>query len=101
MTMECLGRDSTGALNLRIPCIKECTSFSLDRHMEEFIHGNITLDQLVVLTTQSWDEVTESAGLIYSFQPYRAALTIGEVSEAQLCALPRAAMDLAWLRTSL
>eukprot|EP00930_Biecheleria_cincta_P068366 TRINITY_DN5574_c0_g1_i4.p1 TRINITY_DN5574_c0_g1~~TRINITY_DN5574_c0_g1_i4.p1 ORF type:complete len:1004 (+),score=184.27 TRINITY_DN5574_c0_g1_i4:103-3114(+) len=88
-----LSAKCNGALNLRIPGIKEYTHEALGGYMLLYIRNEISEDQLVQQVSQRWREISSTRGLIDQLQIYRATLGREQLSDYELCQLHRDVMD--------
>ncbi|CAK0892578.1 unnamed protein product [Prorocentrum cordatum] len=88
-----LDGDANGALNLRIPGIKEYSYDVMGAAMKEYWAGTMSIDELVVQVTEGWKLISEDRGIIDQLQIYRATLGLEQISEYDLCQRFRSTMD--------
>uniref|UniRef100_A0A7S2MVN4 Uncharacterized protein n=1 Tax=Helicotheca tamesis TaxID=374047 RepID=A0A7S2MVN4_9STRA len=89
-----LSDESNGALNLRIPGLKKYTHDVLGNFMQQYIKGNISVDELASQVTTGWNRINHEEGLLDQLTIYRAALGRDGLSEVDFCRLHREEMDI-------
>jgi len=88
-----LDGSANGALNLRIPGIKEYSCDVMGAALQEYWAGTKSVDELVVQVTEGWKLISEDRGIIDQLQTYRATLGLEQISEYDLCQRFRSTMD--------
>ncbi|CAK0853335.1 unnamed protein product [Prorocentrum cordatum] len=88
-----LDGSANGALNLRIPGIKEYSYDVMGTALREYWAGTKSAEELVVQVTEGWKSTSEDRGIIDQLQTYRATLGLEQISEYDLCQRFRSTMD--------